>query len=278
MVLKLAYKRKSYLILCNIIIAPFHRIAVAKMAGRPPDWSRGRNLNRSQSLLNVQSRREIVPAGEQLGNLSRSHTAVPTSSEEEGLELLGSAATSEECKTASCHGEIDTHLLDYDSDTTRHNDGSSSVLNIAAAAAMDTDQAEPSSPPSEMDATYVQCRAARMSSHKDLLISVSQDESFGKTVIVQSASIGSFEDHGNLTTTFLGSRMMRGNVTVNQSISASFDPAKLTCISCENEHCIIGKDPFVVMFSDQNFVPTLSSPGRECIGVVRVENSSRLAV
>jgi hypothetical protein len=129
----------------------------------------------------------------------------------------------------SAHGEIDIRLLDYDSDISRDADEVSSALNTAAATAMDTDQAAHSAPPSEMDATYVQCHAARTSSHKDLLISVSQDETFGKTVSVQSASIGPLEDHGNLASTFLGSRMMRGNETVNQSISASIDPAKLVC-------------------------------------------------
>jgi hypothetical protein len=230
--LKPEYVWKSYLLSCIITTIIFHRPAVVKMAGRLPDWNPGRNLNRSQSLVNVRGGSEITPEVDRPGNLSNSHTAVPTSSEEEGLELLGSVAASEECETASWHGEIDSHLLDYDSDNTRDGDGSSSALNIATAAAMDTDQAEQSSPPAEMDATYLQCRAARMSSHKDLLVSVSQDESFGKTVTVQSANIGSFEDHGNLATTFLGSRMMRGNVTVNQSISSSFDPAKLVCISC----------------------------------------------
>ncbi len=166
--------------------------------------------------------------------------------------------------------------MDYDSDTSRNADEISSALNTAAATVTDTDQYAQSSPPSEMDATYFQCRAARMSSHKDLLISVSQDESFGKTVTVQSATIGSFEDHGNLTSTFLGSRMMRGNETVNESLSASFDPAKLICISCENEHSIIGKNPSVVVFSDQNFVPSLSCASRGCISVVRIENSSLL--
>ncbi len=275
-VLKPKYLCKSYLSLCLIIAIISHRPAVVKMAGRLPDWNLGRSLNRSQSLVNVRGGCELTLEVNRPGNLSHSHTAVPASSEEEGLELLGSLAASEECETASWHGEIDSHLLDYDSDSTRDGDGSSSALNVATAAAMDTDQAEQPSPPAEMDATYVQCRAARMSSHKDLLISVSQDESFGKTVTVQSAIIGSLEDHGNLATTFLGSRMMRGNVTINQSISSSFDPAKLACISCENEHSIIGKEPFVVMFSDQNFVPTLNSACRECIGVVRVENSSLL--
>ncbi len=97
-----------------------------------------------------------------------------------------------------------------------------------------------------------------MSSHKDLLVSVLQDESFSKTVTVQSAPIGSFEDHSKIGSTFHGSRIMRGNATVNESLSASFDPAKLRCISCQNEHSIIHKSPSVLIFSDQNFVPTLS--------------------
>ncbi len=156
------YMWVTNLFLCCITTIIFHRPAVVKMAGRLPDWNPGRNLNRSQSLVNVRGGSEITPEVDRPGNLSSSHTAVPTSSEEEGLELLGSVAASEECETASWHGEIDTHLLDYDSDNTRDGDGSSSALNIATAAAMDTDQAEQSSPPSEMDATYVQCRAARI--------------------------------------------------------------------------------------------------------------------
>jgi hypothetical protein len=156
MELKLKYMGKIYLLLCCITTILFLRVAVVKMAGRPTDWNQGRNLNRSQSLLNVRSGRETMPEGAQPGNLSSSCTAVPASSEEEGLELLGSVATSEEYETASWHGEIDTHLLDYDSDSTRDTDGSSSALNIVTAAAMDTDQAEQSSPMTEMDATYVQ--------------------------------------------------------------------------------------------------------------------------
>jgi hypothetical protein len=245
-------------LICDKIVSLYNRLSVTEMAGRIPNWDRGHNLSRSQSLQNVGAGSGIVPVEDQFGNLSYSHTAIRTSSEEEGLELLGSVAASEDNDLVYCHSEIDTHLLDYDSDTSRETEEVSSAVNTAPAAAMDTDQAVHRPPPSEMDATYIQCRAARLSSHKDLLISVSQDESFGKTVTVQSASIGSFEDHGNLHLTFLGSRMMRGNETVNQSISASVDPAKLSCISCEIEHNIVGKEPFVVMFSDQNFVPTLT--------------------
>jgi hypothetical protein len=57
------------------------------------------------------------------------------------------------------------------------------------------DSAVPRADQTEMGATYFQCRAARQSSHKDLLISVSHDDSFGRNVSVSYAAIGSFEGH-----------------------------------------------------------------------------------
>jgi hypothetical protein len=69
---------------------------------------------------------------------------------------------------------------------------------------------------------------------------------------------------------------MRGNETVNQSISSSFDPAKLMCISCSNEHPVFDKKPVVIIFSDQNFVPALCGKCCDCIHIVRLENASLL--
>jgi hypothetical protein len=220
-------------------------------------------------------------------------------SEEEGLELLihGSPigrADSEE--TAD-----DERLLDYDSDCeiadkippigsntggevascTEAANSNSVCGTDSVATAMDTDLPTPGtsgSTPSEhgLDALYFQCRSARLSSFKDNLISVSHDESFGKKLVAQSPLFGSLEDHGNLDKTFHGSRTMRGNEIVNQSISSSFDPAKLMCVSCSNEHPIFDKTPVVIMFSDQNLVPTLSGNCRDCIHIVRLENASLL--
>jgi hypothetical protein len=102
------HKCEPAVVVCIMIFFLSHRIAVTVMAGRAPNWSRGLNLSRSQSLLNMRSGYEIAPVEDQFGNFSRSHTAVPTSSEEEGLELLGSAATSEDFDPVSSHGEIDT--------------------------------------------------------------------------------------------------------------------------------------------------------------------------
>jgi hypothetical protein len=111
---------------------------------------------------------------------------------------------------------------------------------------------------SSPDAIYFQCRSARTAGYKDTLVSVSQDESFGKKLTVQSPIIGTFEDHENLAGTFHGSRITMGNTTINQSVSMSFDPSKLNCFSCGNEHAVITKKPAVVMFSDQNFVSSLN--------------------
>jgi hypothetical protein len=69
---------------------------------------------------------------------------------------------------------------------------------------------------------------------------------------------------------------MKGNNIVNESISASFDPAKLVCISCSTEHPVICKSPSVFLFSDQNFVSSIGSSTKDCVNVVRVENASLL--
>ncbi len=69
---------------------------------------------------------------------------------------------------------------------------------------------------------------------------------------------------------------MRGNTTINESLCLSFDPAKLVCISCGNDHQILDKKPVMFLFSDQNFVATIPGPNRDCLNVVRVENASLL--
>jgi hypothetical protein len=128
----------------------------------------------------------------------------------------------------------------------------------------------------ELDAMYYQCRSARLAGRQDTFVSLSNDNSFGKIVTVQSPQIGSFEDHCNLEDTFHGSQIMRGNTVVNESISCSFDPAKLVCVCCEREHVIVGKEPITVLFSDQNFAARLQCEGGKCINVVRLENASLL--
>jgi hypothetical protein len=128
----------------------------------------------------------------------------------------------------------------------------------------------------ELDAMYYQCRSAKLAGRQDTFVGISHDSSFGKIVTVQSPQIGSLEDHCNIRETFHGSRVMRGNAVVNESLSCSFNPAKLVCISCACEHSVVGKDPVVVLFSDQNFVASLACEKEKCINVVRLENASLL--
>jgi hypothetical protein len=37
---------------------------------------------------------------------------------------------------------------------------------------------------------------------------------------------------------------------------------------------VVGKAPVIIMFSDQNFVPTLSCAYEKCINIVRLENAT----
>jgi hypothetical protein len=147
---------------------------------------------------------------------------------------------------------------------------------VASPVSMETDPTSSSLEQqfSTLDPVYYQCRAARTSAHRDTLVSINMDGTFGKRVISQAASFGTFEDHPGIQNTFHGTRILKGNTTVNQSISMSFDPAKLVCISCEKEHNIVTRKPLVVLFSDQNFVPSLPANQEACINIVRVENAS----
>ncbi len=111
-------------------------------------------------------------------------------------------------------------------------------------------------------------------SHVDRLISVTHDGTFGTSVTSASHQIGHLTDHKSLHNTFHGSRIKKGTETVNQSISISFDPNNMTCISCPKEHKIIGCVPITVAFSDQNFVANIAGHNGTCFCVVRLEDAS----
>jgi hypothetical protein len=111
------------------------------------------------------------------------------------------------------------------------------------------------------DPLYLQCKTARRMSHVDRLISVTND---GTTVTSASHQVGHLTDHANLHCTFHGSRIKKGSETVNQSISISFDPNTLVCISCTTEHKIMGSTPVTIAFSDQNFVANIAGKDGTC--------------
>jgi hypothetical protein len=214
-----------------------------------------------------------------------------TASEEDGLALLiHGSPISDGLQEEEEGGSGGLHLLDYESEndgqnegaTTPHEGQSDYQVQRQEHAAMDTEpprEAGTDSAPQvdsvpELDAVYYQCRSARTSMYKYTLISVSQDETFGKKITAPSTVIGLLEDHGNIARTFHSSRLMKGNVTMNQSESCTFDPSTRICISCKSEHPAFSKKPSVVLMSDQNFVPTLGTDDCNCIQIVRLENAS----
>jgi hypothetical protein len=119
-------------------------------------------------------------------------------SEEEGLSLLihGSPIRDGE------DGASDEHLLDCDSDTdiapvnpSNYEQATVQGHVIPATSGspdMDMDQSAPGpsgqssdaiANGSPQDAVYFQCRSARMAGYKDILVSVSPDESYGKKTV-----------------------------------------------------------------------------------------------
>ena len=78
----------------------------------------------------------------------------------------------------------------------------------------------------------------------------------------------------NSSGTFHGSRIFHHGNNVNQSVSISFDPNNMHCITCTPEHKITssGKS-LIVCIADQNFVPTIMS-NNSCISVARMEDAT----
>jgi hypothetical protein len=195
---------------------------------------------------------------------------------EQGINLLIAGSPIDDSLVA------DDTLLDYESDESniqKH----SVVPSESTSTAMDTestssaDTATGSSISSNftvLDAMFHQCRASRLSGFRYTLVSISSDNTFGEKIVSPTVPIGTFEDHNGLKNTFHGSRLLRGNVTVNQSISLSFDPTNLVCLSCTEEHIVIGTKPVTICFADQNFVASVPFTNGNCVSVVRVENST----
>ena len=122
---------------------------------------------------------------------------------------------------------------------------------------------------------YVQCKSARHENRTSSGVEVGPGSDLGKSITVQPEKIGnmSLGTDKLLYKTFRGCRITSKGETVNQVISATFDPQTLLCIVCEKEHSIIPADgtDMVVMVSDQNFVSAL--PGRTaCVPIIRLED------
>ena len=103
---------------------------------------------------------------------------------------------------------------------------------------------------------------------------ISAHEQIGCIVGGEPFRIGAFDQQlRGLELCFVGSRVSKGELLVNQNISSSFDPATLICIACEIQHPLGGTDPISICITDQNFLPNLSG-GKNCVGIIRLENGS----
>ena len=127
------------------------------------------------------------------------------------------------------------------------------------------------------NASYIQCKAARTAGLATDAIDVTFGPNAGKTVKIQRERVSSLDmlNDPDLSKCFRGSRISTDSTPVNQNLCTSFDPSTLKCTVCPNMHSIIPVDGsgFVILLSDQNFVPSLS--GKEtCIPVVRLEDAN----
>jgi hypothetical protein len=176
----------------------------------------GINLGRSLSLHDVSGSHQPQPSSSSLStsvadvrvqfgagikNATRTRSTATVASEEEGLALLGEDDLLEQSAATA-----DNSLLDYDSDgpDPSHHAGSGTSVHLVSTA-METDSEPATKVAPELDAMYYQSRSARLAGRQDTFVSLSNDNSFGKIVTVQSPQIGSFEDHCNLQDMFHGS-------------------------------------------------------------------------
>ncbi len=124
----------------------------------------------------------------------------------------------------------------------------------------------------QVDLLYRQCTTAREAASNVAHIEVSDGPEFGLVKNSKLPKIGSLASDS--AGTFHGSRITHMGNTVNQSISVSFDPSNMHCLSCVTEHKIVSTSkPLIVCFADQNFAPSISGPVT-CISVARMEDAT----
>ena len=126
----------------------------------------------------------------------------------------------------------------------------------------------------DIGACYKQCSTAREASIKIAKTDIDLNGHLKNNGLGGYTSIGRFDctEDKDVLNTFHGVRFTKGQQTVNECISLSFDPATLTCTTCKNKHSITPPDgrPLTIVVSDQNFVSSITaSDSSTCIPVVR---------
>jgi hypothetical protein len=131
-----------------------------------------------------------------------------------------------------------------------------------------------------MPSTYYQNKSARaaLQSHSVKCVDFGEDTGTVKSVNFKSVSSLDCIGDTEVLKTFRGTRASSSGGAAHQSISFSFDPATLTCISCKSPHKIFESGirdtgASTIIFCDQNFVPTLYG-GNSCVAIARLEDGS----
>jgi hypothetical protein len=94
----------------------------------------------------------------------------------------------------------------------------------------------------DLGSGYLQCRAAREAANVDLVTDISCNENATKSEQKTGDKVGSMDIaiDRDIEGCFKGSRIEKNGVLVNQFLSSSFDPSTHICITCNNEHSILG--------------------------------------
>ena len=139
---------------------------------------------------------------------------------------------------------------------------------------MDTQQSN-----TRLTAEYYQARAARRAKLEQSSHSVSTAVNQQQHNTIPHTDLGCFDGHHyDISACFIATK---NTTEKHQNITASFDPATLTCVTCLKPHIITdvtgdgSMPPLTVVVSDQCFPPSLvSEDGRNCVKIIRIEDGS----
>ena len=94
----------------------------------------------------------------------------------------------------------------------------------------------------DLGSGYLQCRAAREAANIDSFTNISCNENAMQTEQKTGDKVGSMDIalDRDIEGCFKGSRIEKNGILVNQFLSCSFDPSTHICITCSNEHSILG--------------------------------------
>jgi hypothetical protein len=94
----------------------------------------------------------------------------------------------------------------------------------------------------DLGSGYLQCRAAREAANVDSFTNISCNENAMQIEQKTGDKVGSMDIalDRDIEGCFKGSRIEKNVILVNQFLSSSFDPSTHICITCSNEHSILG--------------------------------------